>query len=281
MKLGKKLLEHIKNSRYFNFSIKIRLNEVNIKVPLINGLGLIDPTEEWMVDVLKVIMVKSKGKFIDVGANIGQTLIKVKSIRKDMQYIGFEPNPECAYYLKCLIKKNKWKDVTIVPVGISAKTEILNLNFYVENETTSAGIIENFRGSNNIISKEPIPVFSFSDISKNINLSDLAIVKIDVEGAELEVLKSLEPLLIKDRPFLLMEILPVYNENNKFRLERQIEIEHILSQNSYKTFQINKDKKGNFRGFKFLEKIGVHSDIKQSDYLFCPSECEDILSKSN
>ena len=41
--------------------------------------------------------------FIDVGVNVGQTLLKLKSISSEINYLGFEPNPNCVNYLKNLI----------------------------------------------------------------------------------------------------------------------------------------------------------------------------------
>ena len=48
-----------------------------------------------MIDILKIVLPIENKKFIDVGVNIGQTLLKLKSVSSEIDYIGFEPNPIC------------------------------------------------------------------------------------------------------------------------------------------------------------------------------------------
>lgn len=37
-------------------------------------------TEMWMVEVLKHLLLLKPGTFIDIGANIGQTLLKLRAV---------------------------------------------------------------------------------------------------------------------------------------------------------------------------------------------------------
>ena len=43
----------------------------------------------------------------------------------------------------------------------------------------------------------------------------LWLIKVDVEGAEYEVVKSLTPLILKDFPLIYMEMNPNYENSNK------------------------------------------------------------------
>lgn len=82
--------------------------------------------------------------FIDVGVNIGQTLMKVKSIDKDILYVGFEPNPNCVNYVNKFIEVNHIENCTIYPVGLSEKIGFETL--YADNEVASgATMLKDFR----------------------------------------------------------------------------------------------------------------------------------------
>ena len=87
-----------------------------IKVPIQDGIKVGISTEPWMKDLLNKIHSISKIKnFHDVGANLGQTLIKVKTIDSDINYHAFEPNYLCSNYLSKLIKINNWANTYIYP----------------------------------------------------------------------------------------------------------------------------------------------------------------------
>lgn len=53
--------------------------------------------DPWMHEILSQILTYNYDLFIDVKANIGQTLCKVKMANPNLDYIGFEPNTVCNY----------------------------------------------------------------------------------------------------------------------------------------------------------------------------------------
>lgn len=257
---------------YFNFTITRKINDTYFKIPILGSLGMsnLSVSEKWMIDVLKIILQIDSLKFIDVGANIGQTLLKLKSIDKDIEYIGFEPNPNCIFYLRKLIKKNSIKNTVLVPIGISTKNELGELSFYIKNPTdSSASILENFR-ENEILRKELISLFDVKSIKNKINLNNMSFLKVDVEGAELEVIESFKDEIKNHNPFILLEILPVYNINeNADRYERQNKLLSILKNLNYSIFSIIKTKE-QLLSLKEINTIEVHSNINDCDYLFVP-----------
>ncbi len=259
----------------FNFTIKRKYYKHKIKIPVIKQVGLnnIFISEFWMIDLFKILIPLKHGLFIDVGANTGQTLIKLKSIDSKIEYLGFEPNPSCVYYLKELIKVNSFRNCDIIPAGIFSHNGIKYLySFQDSNIDSSASIIQNFRNQK-VYNSSCVNTVNFETVENDTNLlSTVAIIKIDVEGAELEVIKSLQSCIEKYRPIVVIEILPVYTEKNIFRLKRQNEIEKFLLSVSYIIMRINKRKNEYFNGFKTLSKIGIHSNLNECDYVFVPRE---------
>jgi len=262
----KKILE------YFNFTIIRKINGKYFKIPILGNLGVsnLSASEKWMTSLLQVILQIDSVKFIDVGANIGQTLLKLKSINKDIEYIGFEPNPNCIYYLRKLIKKNSIKNTVLVPIGISSSNELIALNFYIENSTdSSASVLKNFRKTK-ILKKEFVSLFDVKSIKNKINFNEMSCLKVDVEGAELEVIESFKDELKNQNPFILLEILPIYNiKENPDRFERQNKLLNILASLNYSTFRVIKNK-DELLGLKEIDSIEVHSNLNDCDYLCVP-----------
>jgi len=268
---------------YFNISGAINLNGKVFKIPVHQGIGktnvLMSRNEKWMLNLLKKILPQNNQLFIDVGVNVGQTLMRVKSILPDMPYIGFEPNPICVNYVSTLISDNAIKNASIVPVGISNTTQIGILNFFDNSATDpSASILSDFRSQGNIKRQTYIPLFDLQTIKQSINLANVSVLKIDVEGGELEVLQSFGQLITERKPIILIEILPVYNENNKYRLERQNEVELLLKNAGYAMYRISKDNTGNLKGLEKISTIGIHSDLSKCDYIMVPSDKKKFLS---
>lgn len=261
---------------YLNLHANLTLNSTTFKLPIIKGLGLshLDMSERWMVEIIKVLNKVKDGAFIDIGVNIGQSLLKAKSINKDLHYLGFEPNPSCVNYVEELIRSNCFTNTIIIPSGISNTTEILELNFYQKwSADSSASLDRNLRPSKKILYKKAVQVVDFPMI-ENIIPEEVGIIKIDVEGYELFVLQGIQKLIMQKRPILLLEILPVSDEKNTVRLERQNLIEEFLKNNNYKITRIKKDSKGSLKYLDHIESIGNHPDIADSDYIVVPTELE-------
>src|SRR5450432_1131388 len=115
-----RLLQKLKLLELFNSKVSSIYAGKKYRIPILNGIGLSNlvTTEEWMKALIITILKIKKGIFIDVGANIGQTLMKLRSF-SSVRYIGIEPNPDCIVYLERLIHLNNIEDCTICPVGLS------------------------------------------------------------------------------------------------------------------------------------------------------------------
>lgn len=231
-----------------------------------------------MTDLIRMLFELRAGAFMDVGMNTGQTLLRVKAEYPDVHYVGFEPNATCVSYLKHLARINNFKNLVVVPVAISGNTGILGLSSFLSEDTdSSASIIADYRLGATVVRQDMIASFQFEVLSPVFDFSTVSIVKIDVEGAESFVLAELERLLTDSRPFVIVEILPVYTNENIDRLQRQEMIERLLGTIGYSLFRVMKNGAYGYTGLHELRSIGVHADISQCDYLLCPNEHRDDL----
>lgn len=260
--------------RFLNLKVPNKINGLTFSIPLHGGIGFdhLFEKEIWMTVVLKrILMLKSKEAFIDVGVNLGQTLLKVKSINQKIQYLGFEPNMTCVAYAHELIDTNDLGFVRIFPVGISDHDGHMILYHARDKQEDSSGsIVREFRDVSNMEQKI-IVTFSERRLSFIRDLV-IGVVKIDVEGAELEVMRNLKSFIQRDRPFIICEILPVYSIDNTFRLDRQNELMGIIEELKYLIYRINTD-----GTVLEIEEIGIHGEIEDSNYLFVPSELKKVF----
>src|SRR5687767_9310175 len=134
-----RLLRRLKILPYFNLTSRIKEKDQEFKIPLSGELGLqnLFISERWMTKLLEKLQPFFAGAFIDVGVNVGQTMLKTYAINKEVNYIGFEPNPVCIHYLQQLIKVNKINNAKLIPVAVADTTGVIKLNFFHSEATDS------------------------------------------------------------------------------------------------------------------------------------------------
>lgn len=121
---------------------------------------------------------------LDCGANIGLSVIYFKRMYPDAKVIAFEPDDENFALLKKNVESFRLKDVSLVNKAVW--TEDTSLNFISEGSMSSRiDSSQNSRSGNKI---EAINLGNFLD--KKIDF-----LKMDIEGAEYEVIRSAEAKL--------------------------------------------------------------------------------------
>jgi len=117
--------------------------------------------------------------------------------------------------------------------------------------------------------RQHVPVMKDDEVLASLDIESIAVIKADVEGAELEVIKGLQQTITKYQPFVVLEILPVYDdtsENGIFRKQRQDELLGILRSLNYAMYCVNERD----TTLTALDDIEVHNDMSKTNYLFAP-----------
>ena len=255
----------------FNFLLNKKINGKNFRIPIAGGLGgaMRAEYEPWMLKTLREIELGCEGAFLDVGVNLGQTLLAAKSIRPDWDYIGFEPNPFCVFYTMKLIEANDLEPCVVFPFGISNSTGAMDLR--LNNITGGEGsIVAGFRGEEEYKRQIKVPILGADALPEELETRRFGLVKVDVEGGELEVFQALQPLLERDRPVIITELLPVYDPETKqgrFRQSRQDQLLAIVQELGYRIVRLHLD-----GSRELLEGIAPHGEIRLSNYLFARAE---------
>jgi len=228
--------------------------------------------------IQKIASISNVNQFVDVGANVGQTMLEVFSGNPRIEYYGFEPNPHAFVCLHDLATSIQIKS-NLFPWACGIYSE--PVNFYSSSiEDCSATMLPEIR-PDTYSGLNPAHIASYPlDISlKPYQLSSCFIMKVDVEGFENEVLAGAQQLLQAKRPFILCEVLHAHRDaevglNNG----RKALLEDFLKKMKYSIFQIHlspRDRNtfeglGRIDGFprNILWKSAPHT----CDFLFVPQE---------
>lgn len=259
-----RLLRKFKILKRINTSSKLSLNGHSFIIPIKQELGIhnLMMDEFWMMDIFKQLSLNENALLIDVGANVGQTLLKWKAIYKNGTYIGLEPIKACAEYLEVLIKENNFQDCKIIDQALAEKTGTAELNFHFEESGDRSASL--YSDSFKAIKSEKIKTITFEDLlsSCGISKNKINVIKIDVEGAELEILRSLKDFLVNHQPIIIIEILNT-------QAQRINEINEIISSLPYHWYRIDK-KNLNLKSLTQIDKIEGEPSIEESDYMLIP-----------
>jgi len=272
-KLAKKL------SKYFNFTFSKKINRIKVKIPVCGGMGLgnMRLQSNWL-DLLieKFVSPHNAKTFVDVGVNLGQTLLRLKTIYPEADYLGFEPSSICTAYVQKLIKENQFQNCTVQNVALSKEVSILQLE--KDHDTDSrASVISNLR-PNFFSAKESVLALDYQRfyLEKDINF-----VKIDVEGAEYEVLQGMEKAIVKYQPIITCEVLDSHSaEVFEFTQERATKLCDMLKSWNYHIIRFQ-TAFSEIVDYEKIETIKIKQWTLQSmdfnDYLFYPAQEEDSV----
>jgi FkbM family methyltransferase len=174
----------------------------NIIRSTLNVLHL-DLTKNLEYDRLtKLIMkqvIKSDSNCIDVGCHKGEILDIILQYSPNGKHYGFEPLP---FLFNKLTKKYK-KKATILPFALSDKDGFSTFQ-YVKNAPAYSGIKKRkYDIDNPEIEEIKVELKKLDEIIPSNTKIDF--IKIDVEGAELGVLKGSKELLKKFKPIIIFE----------------------------------------------------------------------------
>jgi FkbM family methyltransferase len=261
--------------------IRLGGSEYHLRSFFVNELALEKGAEavEPALNAVYAATLKCKpGAFLDVGANIGQTLFKILSMERSGEYIGFEPQVSCCFLVQRFIEENGLKNHTILPLGLSNRNQIMKLYFREEAYDSSASTIENFRPESFYSGYRYICVRKGDEVVSELKLPEISTIKIDVEGGELEVLLGLSDTIREQQPFIVFEVLNFYLVMSgekldehviRFRRERIDGMENALRSTGYDIYQVLPGP-----ALKKVETIqpGTTADLSATNYVAIPKD---------
>jgi FkbM family methyltransferase len=169
--------------------------------------------------------------FVDVGANIGYfTLLCSRLVGIGGRVLAVEPNPEIRAQLQRNLSRNGMRNVQVFDCALSEAEGEIPL-FLGPPDNTG---LSSFRAPRDSTGSIKVRTAQFDALFPP-EQSRAAIVKINVEGAELRVLRGMRKYLARNRPDLIIELSPEYLQ----ALEASVvELYDLLAGEGYRGYDI-------------------------------------------
>jgi FkbM family methyltransferase len=142
--------------------------------------------------------------FLDIGANMG--LRALLPLSMGLQCFLFEPNPELQDFTKSLFALNGFRNFEIHNLGLSDRCG--SADFHISANSYMSSLDREWIGAEEPVRKIDVRVTTLDQwMDERAELRQMpAVVKIDVEGAELRVLEGARHYIAARRPAIICEI---------------------------------------------------------------------------
>ncbi|EAW36173.1 FkbM family methyltransferase [Lyngbya sp. PCC 8106] len=142
--------------------------------------------------------------FYDIGAHVGFfTAITARQVGSQGKVYAFEPDPQNATRLQANMQLNHFQNVTLFQKAVSnygGQGELLLAEYPGGHTLATAGTPPDLKGA------ITVELVCIDDLVTQHILEPPSVVKIDVEGAELEVLQGMAATIQQYHPIILYEV---------------------------------------------------------------------------
>jgi FkbM family methyltransferase len=139
--------------------------------------------------------------FFDVGAYIGQYAQLAAWAAPKGSVYAFEPNQESVERLRESIEENRFSNLEVVPKGVGAAES--RAAFYIGQQPSQSSLVAAHSSTKQV---QEIVIISLDSFCEERRISQVDIIKIDVEEAEDEVISGAMALLERARPLIVLEV---------------------------------------------------------------------------
>jgi FkbM family methyltransferase len=187
--------------------------------------------EEHILEAI-INNLKEGETFIDVGANVGQhSIYAAQKVGPNGNVFAFEPIDSSAENIRLSASKNSFIWLTVIQ---KAATNFVGDTVFYKYELTD--ISSRNKNFTDRPAKEVKVKTTTLDIELN-NLSRVDLVKIDVEGYEMDVLRGAEQIIKKFKPAIILEFSPVFYK--RLQPQDSMDILQFLFDHGYKITDID------------------------------------------
>jgi len=158
------------------------------------------PVQEVLAELLKPGMV-----FFDIGANIGFfTIIAAHLVGTNGSVFSFEPEPQNAEAVRHNVSINNFNQVQVIQKAVSSTT---GRERFLLSEFSGGSALESGSPPPDLVGEIEVDVVAIDDlIQKKGGIPSPDVVKIDVEGVEIDVLQGMKDTIKDFHPAIIYEI---------------------------------------------------------------------------
>ena len=162
--------------------------------------------------LLMPYFLKKDSVFIDIGANKGLYCYYAEKIIPENNIIAFEPVPSISVVLKLLFPKARIvrKAVSDTKGTATLSIPVHKQNYLIDTRSTLERNSPELSGNFETIQ---VKITTLDQELENFNIKNIGLIKADVEGHEIKLIRGAKKTLIEKRPYLIIEI-DLINHNN-------------------------------------------------------------------
>jgi FkbM family methyltransferase len=174
------------------------------------GAGGWQGFERPLPDVFGGLARATTGLVVDIGANTGFYSLLALSLAAHIRVVAFEPYPPAAHILQENLRLNFVRRIELSALALGRQAGLASLHIpdpvhgLVE---TSASLNHRFRDEGTTTAIDV--TVSTLDIEMHRRPGLVGLIKIDVESTEHDVVVGGEHVIARDRPVIVLEVLPV------------------------------------------------------------------------
>ncbi|MFN0128183.1 MAG: FkbM family methyltransferase [Verrucomicrobiales bacterium] len=147
---------------------------------------------------------KTSHQIVDVGANTGLFSLLAASLNKDAVIHAFEPFPGAADLLEANLRANRFGTIHLVRAAVADQPGTLPLYYNDALRLTQGASLRNW---DYVTGKVDVPVMRLDDYLAERGIETIDLLKVDVEGAEPEVLAGAENTIARCTPDIFCELI--------------------------------------------------------------------------
>ncbi len=212
---------------------------------LIESFVLIDGVwEPHIANLIHSLTSFDDGIVVDIGANVGASSIPIAVCRQNTKFYLFEPHPRVFEQLQKNCSVNNLRNVELVQSAVSNLSDS-HVSFFAQDRSSNMGLSSLSKNSNiatfNEISVANVRLDDFfENICKDNSEQKVRLIKIDVQGFELEVLRSAKQTIAENRPFIIFEFESEYSSTIDQQNDMQHEITKFFDGMNYELYCVER-----------------------------------------
>lgn len=183
---------------------------------------------------LLISLIRPGTTYFDIGANIGLMAVPILGSCQECRVLSFEPSPNALPYLQKTAQNSDFNDRWKV-VGKAVGKTVGAIDFCIAPE--DMGAFDGMRNTNRVETTNTVsvPITTLDAEWAALGSPDVSVIKIDVEGAELDALNGALECIRHTKPFILVE----WNFANVFAYDNQPgDLLAFAAQIGYKVFSV-------------------------------------------
>jgi FkbM family methyltransferase len=196
---------------------------------------------------------------VDVGANIGQFAFMAHTVMPHLPIYSFEPDPTCFKELKQTFASHEIAGECFSN-ALAEKQGIINLNVYESSANNSILLRENERA----LEIKEVDCSTLDIFDEQLSALKCLYLKIDVQGAELSVLRGASQFL-KRCKFVQLEVSLVNAYSGNAHIADIMSVMHLAGFSCWEILDVLRKRKPNHLGILEMDMLFVRDKVSDEN----------------